>query len=413
MSDVSSQMSNVVPVGMPEGTSVLVEDLFVNVPARRKFLKTIATEFRHIVEVVNNFALAFPEIGFSLKHNGKQVLSYAQTSGIKDNNNKIPGVSEARIRQVLGGTIFDQLMPIHFDHPHLQISGYVGKPQIAHDVKYKQWLFVNNRRVSDRGITRVIKNAYGTLLPARVYPVFVLYVTSPPEMVDVNVHPRKEEVKFVNSQLVYSSVIKAVKHVLEKSDLGFISSVGVREVRGVKELEDSSSFVKGGVARGSSDYGKQPWVSEEQRNVSYEINAPLKADRVSEAVLPWGDDAPYGASQAGRIMQVHNLYLITQTDKGIIIYDQHAAHERVMYEKLLQLFKERQKLVQKQPLLMPVKFDLSINEAEVLKENMEVLAKLGFEIDDAPVGASHVTELRHPGGGPAGLPRGGRGRKGL
>ena len=375
-------------VGMPEGTKVVVEDLFYNVPARKKFLKTAGTELRHIIEVVNDFALVWLEVGFSLKHNGKQVLSYFATPGVSEFsapsavelNPEVQMQTTPGVGRVLGERFVDGLLPVRLDHPHLQISGWIGKPQLCHEVKYKQWLFVNKRRVRDMGLNKVIKQAYGTLLPARVYPVYVLYLDLPPEMVDVNVHPRKEEVKFVNSQLIYSSVIRAVKYGLEAGELGWTYSEElITNMEKVITDQDEGEGVslkfgtKGGTIYNTK---KNSYPSYGQRSVYWDLNKPLQ---VSE------DNVPYGTSQAfrepGRVIQIHNLYLVIQSENGLVIVDQHAAHERVMYEKFVSEFKSKNNSEQKQELLIPLELELLANERQTLEESMSIFENLGFEIE--------------------------------
>ena len=398
------------PVGMPQGTTVLAEALFFNLPARKKFLKTLPTELHHITDTIIDQALAHAEIGFQLFHQERSLLHYPNTvtksvdNLLRNSKDKISKTSAAltedtmalRIKQVLGNSIFSELIPVYFDHPHIQISGWVSKPQISHDSRYKQYLFVNGRRINDRGLTKAVKDAFGSLLPAKIYPIFVLYLKLPFDMVDVNVHPRKEEVRFVNSGLVYNSIRKSVSHALENADLTFSGFSQTKEVDFSKDLYDLSLTPSISPLAGESDrsykrnaphdslpFQEAGWgdhsilhgrFSQSQKDFTHTINQ--HASRVSEPILPWGSDT----ETMYPILQIHNLYLITQSNNGLLIVDQHAAHERVLYEKLLINFQAKKNLVQKQNLLIPAEFDLSINEADILRENLKILDQLGFEI---------------------------------
>ncbi len=366
-----SKRRSLKPVGMPVGTTVMVEDLFAQVPARRKFLKTTTTELRHITEMVIDHALGFPDVGWQLKHQGRLTLNYPKTDS-----------QELRVKQVLGEAIYGQLIPIHFDHPHLQISGLISKPQISHETKYKQYLLVNHRRVTDRGMVKAVKDAYGNLLPPKVYPVFVLYLNLPFEMVDVNVHPRKEEVKFVNGNFIYNSVRRAVSHALEKADLTFEYTTQIKtdeadqEISGNLSRSFPSSPTRFDSARRAGRFDQLPPLpTQAQKQFTYDFQAQAALE-VAEEILPYEL-----ATQAHPIIQIHNLYLVTQTDKGLLIVDQHAAHERILYDQLVAEFKAKKKSTEKQSLLIPAKIDLPADDRLVMEEQLPLFSQIGFDLE--------------------------------
>lgn len=202
------QLISISDIGCPAGTSILVEDLFYNVPARKEFLKTPQTEYKDILEIVNAHALANPLIGISLTHNAKNIYTFPKEDKLED-----------RVRGILGADFIEKLAPLFFEHPHLEIFGYVAKPEIASERKKNQYLFVNKRAINNRAINFAIKDAYGTLIPNNTYPPFIIFIDVPANIVDVNVHPRKEEVKFTNEQFIFTSVKSAVKKSLDRVNL--------------------------------------------------------------------------------------------------------------------------------------------------------------------------------------------------
>lgn len=392
-------------VGMAGGTTVVVEDLFFNVPARKKFLKTTATELRNIVEIMEAMALAWPTVGFVLKHGTRNVL---EVSKLQERM--------ARVRSVLGDSLTSQLVPVYFDHPHLQIQGWVGKPQTSQETKVKQFLVVNSRRVSDKVVTGAIKQAMSTLLMPRAQVPWVLYVDVPLEMVDVNVHPRKEEVKFVNGSTIFRAVYDAVETGLKKADLRYMveskeDGLGNETIPDKEKLADdfgsfnsgrganvaekqrgyASKFEAGGgtsrnygyvrEAAGSyatGGYSKQHTPSLPRQNSVPVTSQEGKVRDFLEQVLPWEVDREM-VDEMGEIIQLQKLYLVMQTEKGMRLVDQHAAHERIRYEQLLAGW-ENKDLRSTQALLLPEEIGLSMGELLVVEDNLDTLLTVGFEI---------------------------------
>lgn len=385
-------------VGMAGGTTVSVEDLFFNVPARKKFLKTAQTELRQIAEVVESVAMAFPNVSFRLNHGNRKLFEFPKNQ-----------TRWERLREVLGATIADQLIKIQYDHPHLQIEGWVGKPQTGVETKVRQFLLVNQRRVSDRTVAGAVKQALGSLLMPRAQVPWVIYVNMPNDMVDVNVHPRKEEVQFVNGNTIFRAVMDSVQMAFQKQDLRYIRGESGDAVRDevvsshMTEDGDLSTLKKtsrmethGWVSesaaryeprraefRGGSDFkGGLPLKKFESQSV---MNTPVGLNRAGsvedflEQALPWEQrESEMTADQ--EIIQLQNLYLVLQTDKGMRLIDQHAAHERIRYEQLLAGWEHKDRRTV-QPLLVPEEIALSAKELLVIEENLEALRKVGFEVE--------------------------------
>ena len=343
-------------LGAPGGTSVTVENLFYNVPARLKFLKSPATEAGHIYRVVTRYAIAFPEIRFHLQLNERAAL---QTSG--------NGLLYDVLLEVLGLDVCEQLMPLSVEGEDawrlgrsdaLMVTGFVGQPTLHQAQRDHIMLFVNRRWVQDRTLTAAVVQAYHTLLPTGRYPVAVLGLTIDPAEVDVNVHPTKSEVKFRDQQMVFAAVQKAVREAVLSSESSAPLAVrpggSPHPGSGAAARDDASGW------RQLSHFG-----FEAQRT------APAGAadDREASGRLP-----------VLRVLgQLAQMYIIAEGPDGMYLIDQHAAHERVLYEQL-----QRQRAasaVLSQQLLTPAVLELTPAQAAVLDAEAGVLRQLGFDIE--------------------------------
>lgn len=331
------KLESISPVGMPTGTSIVVENLFYTVPARQKFLKSQQTEFRMIVQIVSNSALAFPEIRFLLTHNKKTILDLPK--------NQTP---LERAKTLLGNSMVKNLVPLTHDESYVQLSGFIAKPQLSTKSLSKQYLFINGRNVKNKLISSIVKDIYGTLLEPDAYPIFILFLKTPYEMVDVNVHPRKEEVAFHNEETILKAVSQAVSSSLQSNNLTFYDN------RWQKSKRDSETVlhIRDG---GTSTYA---------------------AEVLKEEIL----EKKTKIIKSAEIIQLHNLYLVTETENGFLLVDQHAAHERILYQKFSEAFVSKKKKPEKFKLENPVLLDLSPEEREILKEYIEMFGEYGFEI---------------------------------
>ncbi|MFZ5424578.1 MAG: DNA mismatch repair endonuclease MutL [Patescibacteria group bacterium] len=328
-------LEGISPCGMPNGTIVTVENLFFNVPVRKKFLKSTQVEFAEILSVVTSLALSFPEVGFTIEKDEKVVLSLLKNSALDD-----------RIRDIYGEDLFAQLLPVTYEGSHVTLHGYISRPQVTTTSSSKQSLIINNRVVSEKVLLSAIRNAYGTLLQPRVYPAFLLHLKFPPELVDVNVHPRKQEVKFINPKLVTESVSSAINKALQVNDLTYIKS----------GFSFTNEFLL--------------------KDADYVANLRKHS---SSIVLE-------------EIIQVHNQYLISESARGIYLIDQHAAHERIIFEQLFEKFKTTNKS-EAIKLDSPHIFNLSNVEALLLKEHLYVFESIGFRIQEFGSNAFRVTQV--------------------
>ncbi|XLQ19711.1 MAG: DNA mismatch repair endonuclease MutL [Candidatus Moraniibacteriota bacterium] len=314
-------------IAMNRGTVVTVSDLFVNTPARLRFVKSKSNVTRKIFQVVSNVALTFPEISFSLTHNDKEVFRFLSGDTL-----------EARVQKVLGLEIFSHLLPIEASSAYSQISGFIGRPQISTKTRSRQFLFINNRAIKNPAIALRVRETYQSLLSPRDYPVFMLFVTMPAQSIDVNVHPRKEEVKILNQKEMLDALTSAIQDTLTKNDLTY-------------------------------------QLNSDQEETDFDGNS---ADIVKKTTDLWTvKEKDYSKVE---VAQLHNTYLINETGKGLMITDQHAAHERILFEELKDAYQNLDKQIVE--LKDPVIIELPKKEADFLIEKQEEIQSIGFIIED-------------------------------
>lgn len=329
------------PIGMPVGTTVIVENLFDPVPARKKFLRAPQTEFRHILDSIVTIALAHPEIRFFVTHNKKTILDIPRHKTLQE-----------RVHMLLGDTLFQHFIPVSFEESYITMAGFISKPQI-HSTAGKQYFFVNNRRISDQKIAQTIKETYGTLLDPHTQPIVVLFFDIPHEMVDVNVHPRKEQVHFYHQQIVLQAIAQMISETLQQKNLTF------QDKRWKKGSNSFDDFL---LRDGSTKTYAGSLLRDEVKTQLVEDKKPIDVHH--------------------ELAQFHNLYLVTQTDKGIMLVDQHAAHERVLYEEFTAAFAGKKTQRTQHVLHKAVLLNLSAVDAEIMRNNLHELQQLGFEIEE-------------------------------
>lgn len=375
------------------GTSVEVRDLFYNTPARLKFLKSTMTELSHISDVVIDEALAHPEISFTLIHNARETI---QAPG---------GVQPLeRVASIFGRSFARELIEVHQETHRLGLTGFLGLPSFHRANKNYQKIFVNRRPIRDRILSHAIQEAYETLMPKGRYPVAILFLQIPPEWVDVNVHPAKVEVRFLNQKGVHDFIVDAIRNTLRNSlKLSTLPSFH-REFPPSSQLHSENSVQQAvsntlwPVAMGSRDRStipgedkSQAWPRGEKK--TWENEGTEEKDKPSTypfspaLTLAQSYDLEFPRqvfSTLQPIGQFHETYILAQTSDELILIDQHAAHERVLYEEFKKKLKTSQ--IDVQPLLFPVTLEFSYRESHLLSEHMEILGKYGLELE--PFGGS-------------------------
>jgi DNA mismatch repair protein MutL len=329
--------------GSGKGVTVKVSDLFQNIPARLKFLKSDSTEVGHITDLVSRFILSHPEIAFKLTLDDREVFSSPGA-----------GKLEEAALAVYGLDLTKDLLPVENE----MVKGLVSRPNISRVDRNLESFFVNGRYVKNFLLGRAVEDAYRTLIPLNRYPVAILFLAVPPAEVDVNVHPTKREVKFLKTQEVTGAVYHAVKEALSE-----ILEVG-------KKGEGYEASIEAGSKMSVQDSGYQLPIS----NIHTGIHSPHPTSSVQEMELVVSDIQPLIP-----VYQHLDTYIIATDGVDLALIDQHAAHERILFDRL-QLNPMREK--HSQSLLIPENIEFTQQEALLLKENLDFLAGLGFEIEE-------------------------------
>ena len=367
------------PAAHPKGTRIEVRDLFFATPARLKFLKTPRTEQTHAVDAVKRLAMAHPEIGFALSDGERDLVKLPPASGDE--------ASLDRLGRIMGKDFPDNAMAIDAEREGIKLSGYAGLPTLNRGNAQMQFLFVNGRPVRDRLLFGALRGAYREFLASERYPLVALFLELPGQAVDVNVHPAKAEVRFRDSGLVRGLIVGALKHALAKAGhraSTTVSNAALGAVRPGSGIPPSS-----GGGAGYASAGLRERANEFHRPLP-DLDAPPSAP----AGTPMDDqetanlgDYPLGVARA----QVHETYIITQTEDGIVIVDQHAAHERLVQERIKKALDSGG--VPRQGMLIPEVVELDEGEQGQLLERADELTELGLVIEAFGDGAVVVREI--------------------
>lgn len=373
------------PASAPVGTRIEVRDLFYAVPARLKFLKTTQTETGYIQDMIEKLALAFPSVAFTLSDEKKKRLDFkpvAPTEEIK------------RVAQVIGDDFTENSVSVNAERDGIKLTGFAGLPTFNKATAAAQYFFVNNRPVRDKVLLGALKGAYQELLAADRFPAVVLFLHLPPEEVDVNVHPAKAEVRFRNAQAIRGMIVTAVRQALMSSGHRTSSTLAdealdfsVSEPVFSKQAPTAHSFSmpKFSSHRPNGNFNRPQTLNETRAlfRANEAFSAPIAPD-LSEEIKHVVTDAPVEDPDAFPPLglaraQLHKTYIISQTQDGIVIVDQHAAHERLTYEKIKQNMESGNAAAQY--LLLPEVVDLSSEKQEAVLKQKEELEKTGLLFD--------------------------------
>jgi DNA mismatch repair protein MutL len=337
------------------GTTVEVGNLFFNTPARLKFLKSNSTEMYHIVRTVTALALAHPSAAFELRHNGREIFNLSPHGDLRERAGLLlrPGIEE-------------ELIPVSGERALLKIGGLVARPGPAGPGRGEQFFFVNARPVSARTVAHAVAQAYRTFLPEKVFPPAVIFIETPARNVDVNVHPTKREVKFRHPGAVHEAVVETIREALTRREYlpGAAGGVSPAGTFGVREGGAELPFPK---AAAGAD-----------RDIAARVIPELFPGGEGVSRLPEYSFPEGKAAAREDYFQVKNTYLVSPDEEGIVVIDQHAAHERIIFDELF--FQFRKSAVEKQKLLVPLTVNLSRAEAVLMEERKNEFAGLGFDI---------------------------------
>ncbi|MBT7736754.1 DNA mismatch repair endonuclease MutL [Candidatus Peregrinibacteria bacterium] len=353
-------------VGMSGGTRIEVHNLFFNTPARQKYLKKDSTELSYITAALNAVALANPEVAFKLVHNDKTVMD-------------LPKVTDliSRVSDVFGSATAEAMIPIFYGGSDFQIEGFIGKPLLARSSSKHQYFFVNGRPIQHHVLANTIRQAYHSMLMENKKPVFIINIKIDPALIDVNVHPRKVEIRFEDQQSVIRTMYSSVKSALEKVNLipkGFSESRRYMSDSFPKKVENAGLF-EGNDRMAAGSIGGQSFGG------GFDNGGAREPVDFAKSVM---NEREFGGVEEKNdgmkaITQVSNSYIVAQDESGLVLIDQHAAHERVRYEELMNQFETQEKSIQ--PLLMPIQLELSADEVMLVEENKKIFEDLGFEIE--------------------------------
>jgi DNA mismatch repair protein MutL len=348
-------VGQVCPDAHPDGCSIEVRDLFYNVPARRKFLKTERTELAHIEDWLRSLALAQPNVEIRVRHNGKEIKHYKPISNADD--------QIKRVEQVLGTEFTTRCLKVDVLHHDMQLSGWVGLPTASRSSADQQFFFVNGRAIRDKTVAHAVKQAYADVLFHGRYPAFVLFLTIDPRRVDVNVHPAKHEVRFRDGRLVHDFIYRSLHQLMTETRAGANNP----------PLQQTSSELSPGTLIYQSQQFSQTVmpVSVQEGLANYKH---LYAESPSEIT----DAQEYSNPLGFALAQLHGVFILAENNIGLILVDMHAAHERITYEQL----KAAQYYdgIKAQALLVPVSVSLSEAEAFASEQLADNLQTLGFDV---------------------------------
>ena len=363
---IINNKKNIEPSLIRFGTKVTITDLFLKVPARLKFMKTNSTELRYCKEVVKHLAMSHPKISFSLTIDSKRIFNWEKSEKADFEGTK------NRLYQVMGEDFIKSSVSVHIERDGLILAGMVGMPTLNRNTGREQYLFVNNRPVKDRNLIGALRGAYKGLIEHNRFPVAVLFLDILSQDVDINVHPAKVEVRFKDSGKVRSIIVSGVRKALEKAGLNTASEIS-------NALIDKMSFDEQVINDNSSNINLQ--------NINLSPSSRFAENIDSES---FNNQRTYPLGSA--IAQAHGTYIISETENGLILIDQHAAHERIVLEKIREGFLNNN--IQKQILLIPEVVELSGDHFEVIMKYKDSLIKLGLVIEEFDNNAIIIRE--HP-----------------
>ena len=363
------------------GTTVTVREIFYNTPARRKFLKSERAELNKIMSTIEEIAMLQHQISFTVWHNDRKLLDLSAAD------------SKTRLLSVLGKEISSQCLSFDSSEKGARVWGFLGHPQIAKSNSRSQYLFVNKRPVSDRGLQYAVKRSYKELMPNDRYPVFVLFVEVDPKFIDVNVHPTKRQVRFSDERLLFNVVYSIVSRALNESSFRASNFSAPEKVSltPVEQLSKPYTYNEETLSlfrEPKTEFNEQNFISAKPMPLGSkteyaggsgktEADSGLQASSFEENIIET-QSSSIAPEVSVVYFQLHRLYILSPIKNGLLIVDQHAAHERILYEKALREFNQPSSVSQQ--LLFPIVMELTSVEFSLVNDTQEYFARLGFDI---------------------------------
>jgi DNA mismatch repair protein MutL len=362
------------------GTSISMKNLFFNVPARRNFLKSNASETRYIVEEFIRVSMAFPGVFFSLTSNGQEVFHLEA------------GNSKQRIVQILGNSYSAKLVTVLEDTDYMMISGFIGKPETARKTRGDQYFFVNNRYIRSAYLNHAVNAAFEGIIPKESFPSYVLYIDLDPAQIDINVHPTKQEIKFEDEKIIYAFVQAAVKHALAQfsiaPSLDFSLNADIQGLDAVSKPfsnEQLQSVVSSGLYKTFSQKNQAHLIEPNEKSELKhwkEFYRPSTEPSIGKNENTTAKQSVESSLQTPifkQYFQIQGTYIIVTTDSGFILVHQQLAHERVLYDQLSAAVTNQQSTTQKS--LFPVTLELAASDGVLLNELLPELQTIGYQIE--------------------------------
>lgn len=379
------------PVATSEGTNISMKNLFFNVPARRNFLKSNASELRQIVDEFIRVAMAFPSLFFSLTSNGQEVFHLEK------------GSLKQRVIQILGNNYSSKIVSVKEETDYMNIYGFVGKPETAKKTRGDQYFFVNNRFIKSAYLNHAVMNAFSEMIPKDSFPMYTLFIDIDPSRLDINVHPTKQEIKFEDEKIIYAFVQSAVKHALAQYSvtptLDFELDASIQQSEAVSkpfttEKEFSATgtslfntFTKKNQAHfidSKSDLGTWDDNLLKQNNLENSSNKDLERPIAEETFYSSAFKNPVQANvdkkpTSDYFTQIHKSFIVAENENGFIVIHQQNAHERILYERFTEAMKGKPIAIQR--ILFPTAIELAAPDAVLLNELLSDLNILGYQVE--------------------------------
>jgi DNA mismatch repair protein MutL len=375
----NSKPGDIFPAANKPGTTIEVRDLFFNVPARRKFLRTEKTEFSHLDDIVKRISLSRFDIDISLSHNQRVVKKLPAAE------NRLQ--QEKRIAEICGPAFIEQAVYMDFEYEGLRLWGWIAQPTFSRSQADMQYFYVNGRVVKDRLVSHAVRQAYSDVLFHGRHPAYVLFFECDPMAVDVNAHPGKHEVRFRQSRQIHDFLFRAIHKSLAEVVAGTDSSHEYNHFSGLSAKNNTgnsgSAEINNGLPYQQPSQSSIPFAAAEQRRAYTEFanNRGVAAISQNQALPGTENDAEaaelplLGFARA----QLHGIYILSENAQGLVLVDMHAAHERITYERL-KIAMEGDGITS-QPLLVPMTLSVSSKEAQLVEDQAEVFSRLGFDVD--------------------------------
>lgn len=374
--------------GMAVGTVIEVKDLFARFPARKKFLNKPITELRQCLDTIAKIALANPQVGFSVHHNAKQVLQFPANQSLKN-----------RFLQITDWELENHLIPVQMDSDVILVSGLISLPTHTKSHTQQQWLFVNHRPVTHSGISRTIKLAYKASIPPERHPLFTIHLELDPSLFDINRHPKKETIAFMDEQLVQKMVSQAIEKALEPVANEMTDTANTFSKKSniyttthtpntVTLHDDTPNPANKSYSSLSSSSSPTQYSSSAQYLSPTQHSSPthrghFPAEKFISSTLknlinPWQNVSKKSA-ESKMVIQIANTYLITEHNGSLIMIDQHAAHERILYETFRKMYNNEQSDQEPQTLQPPLTCNLTAQQVLLMEEHLQYLERIGFQ----------------------------------